>query len=135
MAPKAKAAGKRKRDEEAAQEDAAADGAHEERAAKRSASARRGRAAAAGGGSSAAAAAAAAPKRKRALGALPAAVLKALPREAVECRLAFAGFAVFQCPLKPQSEPALRALRDRSEERRVGKECIAVCRSRWSPYH
>ena len=24
---------------------------------------------------------------------------------------------------------------DRSEERRVGKECIAVCRSRWSPYH
>ena len=25
--------------------------------------------------------------------------------------------------------------RRRSEERRVGKECIAVCRSRWSPYH
>ena len=25
--------------------------------------------------------------------------------------------------------------RMRSEERRVGKECIAVCRSRWSPYH
>ena len=24
---------------------------------------------------------------------------------------------------------------DRSEERRVGKECIAWCRSRWSPYH
>ena len=24
---------------------------------------------------------------------------------------------------------------DRSEERRVGKECSAVCRSRWSPYH
>ena len=24
---------------------------------------------------------------------------------------------------------------NRSEERRVGKECIAVCRSRWSPYH
>ena len=23
----------------------------------------------------------------------------------------------------------------RSEERRVGKECIAWCRSRWSPYH
>ena len=22
-----------------------------------------------------------------------------------------------------------------SEERRVGKECSAVCRSRWSPYH
>ena len=24
---------------------------------------------------------------------------------------------------------------ERSEERRVGKECLAVCRSRWSPYH
>src|SRR5213080_1261542 len=24
---------------------------------------------------------------------------------------------------------------NRSEERRVGKECIAVCRSRWSRYH
>ena len=23
----------------------------------------------------------------------------------------------------------------RSEERRVGKECVVVCRSRWSPYH
>ena len=23
----------------------------------------------------------------------------------------------------------------RSEERRVGKECMPVCRSRWSPYH
>ena len=23
----------------------------------------------------------------------------------------------------------------RSEERRVGKECLSVCRSRWSPYH
>src|SRR5213076_3445680 len=25
--------------------------------------------------------------------------------------------------------------RDRSEERRVGKECYQPCRSRWSPYH
>src|SRR3546814_9400430 len=23
----------------------------------------------------------------------------------------------------------------RSEERRVGKECVSTCRSRWSPYH
>src|SRR3546814_6185003 len=30
-------------------------------------------------------------------------------------------------------EPALRA--GRSEERRVGKECVSTCRSRWSPYH
>src|SRR3546814_18222430 len=25
-------------------------------------------------------------------------------------------------------------LRDRSEESRVGKECVSTCRSRWSPY-
>ena len=25
--------------------------------------------------------------------------------------------------------------RGRSEERRVGKECPVLCRSRWSPYH
>src|SRR3546814_15545267 len=27
------------------------------------------------------------------------------------------------------------ALARRSEERRVGKECVSTCRSRWSPYH
>src|SRR3546814_8859015 len=26
-------------------------------------------------------------------------------------------------------------LLDRSEARRVGKECVSTCRSRWSPYH
>src|SRR3546814_14764836 len=26
-------------------------------------------------------------------------------------------------------------LDDRSEERRVGKECVSTCRSRWSPLH
>src|SRR3546814_17183155 len=33
-------------------------------------------------------------------------------------------------------EPHMRNLaKDRSEERRVGKECVSTCRSRWSPYH
>src|SRR3546814_4874057 len=27
------------------------------------------------------------------------------------------------------------AFHRRSEERRVGKECVSTCRSRWSPYH
>src|SRR3546814_4380116 len=27
------------------------------------------------------------------------------------------------------------AVAARSEERRVGKECVSTCRSRWSPYH
>src|SRR3546814_19048649 len=49
----------------------------------------------------------------------------------------------------PSYEPALIALlagggaataahnncSGRSEERRVGKECVSTCRSRWSPYH
>src|SRR3546814_2689902 len=26
-------------------------------------------------------------------------------------------------------------IEDRSEERRVGKECVSTCRYRWSPYH
>src|SRR3546814_14846420 len=32
--------------------------------------------------------------------------------------------------LAPDGPAALR-----SEERRVGKECVSTCRSRWSPYH
>src|SRR3546814_8225279 len=32
-----------------------------------------------------------------------------------------------------QSREDLQHLR--SEERRVGKECVSTCRSRWSPYH
>src|SRR3546814_2167418 len=30
---------------------------------------------------------------------------------------------------------AIFPVRPRSEERRVGKECVSTCRSRWSPYH
>ncbi|KXZ52690.1 hypothetical protein GPECTOR_9g736 [Gonium pectorale] len=41
---------------------------------------------------------------------LDVAALRAMPREAVESQLTFVGFAVFQCPLKPESEPALAAL-------------------------
>src|SRR3546814_21133244 len=34
------------------------------------------------------------------------------------------------------TSPDFAALaRARSEERRVGKECVSTCRSRWSPYH
>src|SRR3546814_17992970 len=31
--------------------------------------------------------------------------------------------------------PDRRGAETRSEERRVGKECVSTCRSRWSPYH
>src|SRR3546814_17975618 len=30
---------------------------------------------------------------------------------------------------------ALEGMISRSEERRVGRECVSTCRSRWSPYH
>src|SRR3546814_20495780 len=30
---------------------------------------------------------------------------------------------------------ARRVIPGRSEARRVGKECVSTCRSRWSPYH
>src|SRR3546814_14268122 len=33
------------------------------------------------------------------------------------------------------ARPQIQPLRRRSEERRVGKECVSTCRSRWSPYH
>src|SRR3546814_12189303 len=32
-------------------------------------------------------------------------------------------------------EAPLERRRRRSEARRVGKECVSTCRSRWSPYH
>src|SRR3546814_18538612 len=35
--------------------------------------------------------------------------------------------------LKPGTVPSFKS--ERSEERRVGKECVSTCRSRWSPYH
>src|SRR3546814_1661194 len=34
-----------------------------------------------------------------------------------------------------QSRHETREPWTRSEERRVGKECVSTCRSRWSPYH
>src|SRR3546814_19664093 len=36
--------------------------------------------------------------------------------------------------LRVDIDQGVRATR-RSEERRVGKECVSTCRSRWSPYH
>ena len=36
---------------------------------------------------------------------------------------------------KKASEAGFSEYEVRSEERRVGKECVSTCRSRWSPYH
>src|SRR3546814_17882417 len=37
--------------------------------------------------------------------------------------------------LMPLDAPTTTAQRPRSEERRVGKECVSTCRSRWEPYY
>src|SRR3546814_20265853 len=42
------------------------------------------------------------------------------------------GARYFCCTV--ESMPVARPV-SRSEERRVGKECVSTCRSRWSPYH
>src|SRR3546814_12668938 len=36
---------------------------------------------------------------------------------------------------KSELGPTVSLEGTRSEERRVGKECVSTCRSRWSPYH
>src|SRR3546814_20576880 len=38
-------------------------------------------------------------------------------------------------PLPQQVDANKHIIHSRSEARRVGKECVSTCRSRWSPYH
>src|SRR3546814_9299100 len=47
--------------------------------------------------------------------------------------LAVAGDSDGSVEPQPASQPATSRTA-RSEERRVGKECVSTCRSRWSPY-
>ena len=44
-------------------------------------------------------------------------------------------YAAFQPTNGAEWQKANGISADRSEERRVGKECVSTCRSRWSPYH
>src|SRR3546814_3676720 len=53
--------------------------------------------------------------------------VQALGRE-LQWHLGLASWPAAPGPIHPQSGT-------RSEERRVGKECVSTCRSRWSPYH
>src|SRR3546814_1563390 len=49
------------------------------------------------------------------------------------CRTLMQRFSTVTAELSHQHNPGW--LHARSEERRVGKECVSTCRSRWSPYH
>src|SRR3546814_12076560 len=42
--------------------------------------------------------------------------------------------APYQQPGQPPYQQPYQPGMQRSEERRVGKECVSTCRSRWSPY-
>src|SRR3546814_384721 len=53
-----------------------------------------------------------------------------------ECSMAGAVRAYEQAERHRQAQRhVVDVLVGRSEERRVGKECVSTCRSRWSPYH
>src|SRR3546814_11931545 len=41
----------------------------------------------------------------------------------------------FYLAIPKGEQRAVAEMLGRSEERRVGKECVSTCRSRWSPYH
>src|SRR3546814_18305091 len=48
----------------------------------------------------------------------------------------FPAFTASVCNLRPTSRGEVHITSaDRSEERRVGQECVSTCRSRWSPVH
>src|SRR3546814_12652744 len=72
---------------------------------------------------------------------IDAAIVEAIVRAVLdggEWRLHPAGIPGDELEVPRQNMPAgfrqgLAA--ERSEERRVGKECVSTCRSRWSPYH
>src|SRR3546814_15631398 len=42
---------------------------------------------------------------------------------------------VFATSLWPMTQIGGEFMPTRSEERRVGNECVSTCRSRWAPYH
>src|SRR3546814_18219493 len=59
-------------------------------------------------------------------------LLRCLFRADLELREEVAGAAV---AAQQVAEQVGHRHQPRSEARRVGKECVSTCRSRWSPYH
>src|SRR3546814_13154974 len=53
----------------------------------------------------------------------------------VEAGLGFSGFTIGGGYEVLGADNGVALTSFRSEERRVGKECVSTCRSRWSPYH
>src|SRR3546814_11340921 len=57
------------------------------------------------------------------------------PREDIAKRQPGGRHAVRRAEIAARLQQLLEMSDQRSEERRVGKECVRTCRSRWSPYH
>src|SRR3546814_2173285 len=72
--------------------------------------------------------------------ALPIYHNKPLPRQPRIAVSVMLDPSIMRQPINLDDHPPLRRVKirhkpPRSEERRVGKECVSTCRSRWSPYH
>src|SRR3546814_2520938 len=64
----------------------------------------------------------------------PAEQIAALDSHAVDAAIVW-GPALGEFKRAPVAGYTPPTILRRSEERRVGKECVSTCRSRWSPYH
>ena len=73
----------------------------------------------------------------RRAGTLPLELQRALGDPRLQAKVTDLEFAhaVLVLDAEPVNDAPILDLRLRSEERRVGKECALLCRSRWSPYH
>src|SRR3546814_14260984 len=60
---------------------------------------------------------------------------RSCPRTTSGCRGLPPELVTASRQLLAQYESTSQLRGHRSEERRVGKECVSTCRSRWSPYH
>src|SRR3546814_6455640 len=74
-------------------------------------------------------------RRRHTRCALVTGVTCALPISSLTSLERFANHRVKKSTRPPLHAQSSRLNPPRSEERRVGKECVSTCRSRWSPYH
>src|SRR3546814_13012231 len=57
------------------------------------------------------------------------------PANTAELRSVISLAVQHNCPMTLRGGGTTNFGQSRSEERRVGQECVSTCRSRWSPYH
>src|SRR3546814_18771681 len=68
-------------------------------------------------------------------GELGGAMLMAVEHAPIQSKSFFGSLPQAGAPIGILLSSGAFALMHRSEERRVGKECVRTCRYRWSPYH